>query len=150
MTTDSVSIFIQEAKDMYPHENPKLISDNGTCFISREFKKLVTSLNIEQIFTRRNHPQTNGKVERMVRTVREESLTLKAPQSYDEACKIIEDFQYTYNYQRLHSSINYLTPADLFFGRKDEILQYRKQKLIQARETRIKLNKLRFSSLKGL
>lgn len=147
MTTNSVSEFIIEAKDKYSHENPKLISDNGTCFISRDFKKLVSNINIQQVFTRRNHPQTNGKAERMVKSIRDESLRPYAPQSFTQVCSVIENYQYVYNYQRLHAAINYLTPADLFFGRKDEILASRKHGLLAARQLRVQLNKLRFSSL---
>lgn len=148
MTTSSVSDFILEAKNLFPFETPDLISDNGTQFVSRDFKKLLTSLDIEQIFTRRNHPQTNGKAERMIKSVKHEAIKPASPMTFNDALNIIEEYRYIYNHQRLHASLNYLRPADLFFGRENAMLEERKAKTIAARELRIKLNKLRNSSLR--
>ena len=140
MTGRSVEMFIQSAKERYPHEKPMLINDNGSQFISIDFKRLVSRLEIQQVFTRRNHPQTNGKIERMNGTVKSEAIRPGCPVSYQEAWNILNDYSYRYNYQRLHAGINYLRPADMFFGRDQLILQERKQKLINGRERRKQIN----------
>lgn len=143
MTGRSVEWFIQGAKEKYPHARPLLINDNGSQFISHDFKKLVTRLEIQQVFTRRNHPQTNGKIERMNGTVKNEALRPKSPKSYQEACEILNSYGYEYNHQRLHAGIKYLRPADMFFGREKTVLNERKQKLFTHRKLRIETNKQR-------
>jgi transposase InsO family protein len=47
----------------------KLISDNGTQFAGNPFKSWCTELQITQIFTSVAHPQSNGQVERMNRSI---------------------------------------------------------------------------------
>lgn len=143
MTTASVKDFIQATKDKYPHAKPKLISDNGPQFIARDFKMLMSRLEIEQIHTRRNHPQTNGKIERMNQSVKREGIRPHSPMSYQEVSCAIEDYEYFYNYQRLHAGIGYLRPADLFFGRDDVIKRERKEKLTTARTWRKLVNQHR-------
>lgn len=140
MTGKSVENFIQQAKEKYPHAKPMLINDNGSQFISHDFKKLVTKLEIQQVFTRRNHPQTNGKIERMNGTVKNEAIRPNSPDSYQEACRILHEYSYEYNHQRLHAGIKYLRPSDMFFGRDKKILKERKVKMVKGREMRIKSN----------
>lgn len=141
MTKDSVALFIQEAREKYPHAHPILINDNGSAFISLDFKKLLNRLDIQQVFTRRNHPQTNGKAERFVGLVRQEALRPNMPDSFADAFSIIHNYCYIYNYQRLHAGIQYLRPADMFFGRDKDILAERKQNLHIARLLRIEANR---------
>ena len=61
MLFSSVQMFVQRVKEKYPDARPMLINDNGSQFISNDFKGLITRLQIQQVFTRRNHPQTNGR-----------------------------------------------------------------------------------------
>lgn len=145
MAGRSVELFIQSAREKYPHTRPMLINDNGSQFISHEFKKLVTKLEIQQVFTRRNHPQTNGKIERMNGTVKNEALRPRSPSSYQEAYEILNNYGYEYNHQRLHAGVKYLRPADMFFGRDKIILNERRQKLLQGRKLRSELNQQRLN-----
>lgn len=142
MLSSSVEDFIQRVKDKYPHAKPMLIHDNGSQFISNDFKKLVTRLEIQQVFTRRNHPQTNGKIERMNGTVKSEAIRPAAPDSYAEAWEVLNQYAYAYNHQRLHAGIHYLRPADVFFGRQYDVLRARRNNLLAARKERFNLNKL--------
>jgi len=41
----------------------RLVSDNGTQFASQQLGKLCTKVEIKQVFTSVEHPQTNGQVE---------------------------------------------------------------------------------------
>lgn len=147
MQGDSVELFIQEVKDKYPHAKPKLIHDNGGQFISHDFKKLISRLDIQDVRTRRNHPQTNGKAERFVGLVRQEALRPSCPDSYGEAWEIIKRYEYCYNHQRLHAGIQFVRPADRFYGRHLEILNQRRQRLAGARAHRIDRN--RYSRMKA-
>jgi transposase-like protein len=140
MLGGSVELFVQKVKDKYPFAKPKLINDNGSQFISHEFKKLLHKLEIQQVFTRRNHPQTNGKIERLNGIVKQEAIRPNSPQSYQEAWDILNDYCYQYNHQRLHAGINFLRPADMFFGRGQQVLTERKSKIETARSNRKQKN----------
>lgn len=140
MLGSSVESFIATLKEKFPYAKPKLIHDNGSQFISHDFKRLMTTLEIQSVHTRRNHPQTNGKIERMNGTVKSEAIRPNAPSSYQEACEVLNEYAYTYNHQRLHAGIEYLRPADLFFGRREKVLRERSQKLNQARKLRRQTN----------
>ena len=141
MNGKSVEDFVQRVREKYPDRKPMLIHDNGSQFISNDFKKLVAHINVQSVRTRRNHPETNGKIERMNGIVKNEAIRPGSPQSYQEAWDILNDYQYQYNHQRLHSGINYLRPADVYFGRRETILQERTEKIKTARQNRIKINK---------
>lgn len=141
MTEISVSLFVQQTREKYPDRKPMLIMDNGTQFISRDFKAMLSEIDLKPVHTRRNHPQTNGKIERMNGTVKSEAIRKNTPVTYQEACDILNTYQYEYNFQRLHAGIKYLRPADMFFGRDKEILDERKKKIMIARNNRITINK---------
>lgn len=140
----SVEDFVVRARERYPLCTPKLITDNGSQFISRDFKRLVSNLDIQQVHTRRNHPQTNGKIERLNGTVKHEGIYPRSPASFEEARAVIGDFVLVYNNQRLHTSINFLRPVDMFLGRDKQILEQRKLRLAAAKAARLHSNKLNF------
>lgn len=140
MRGKSIEDFIQETKDKYPYAKPMLIHDNGGQFISHDFKRLAARLDLQQVRTRRNHPQTNGKIERMNGTVKREAIRKTAPHSYSSARDALNYFAYFYNHQRLHAAIKYLRPADRFFQRQKQVLDKRKNALKIARATRFSLN----------
>lgn len=142
MLGSSVEDFVQRVKEKLPNAKPKLIHDNGSQFISRDFKMLVSRLDIQQVFTRRNHPQTNGKIERLNGTIRQEALRPHCPQTFAEAWRVIRDFVLFYNEQRLHAGIKFLRPADLFNGIDAQILEQRKSRLAAAKAARLDFNKL--------
>ena len=141
MLGSSVESFVLRVKEKYPHAKPRLINDNGSQFISLDFKRLLEKLEIQQVFTRRNHPQTNGKIERLNGTVKSEAIRPNAPSTYQEAWSVLNNYSYEYNYQRFHAGISYLRPADMFFGRGAKILSEREQKLSTARMTRKNINR---------
>ena len=141
MLGGSVESFVQRVKEKYPHARPRLINDNGAQFISHDFKRLLQKLEIQQIFTRRNHPQTNGKIERMNGTVKQEALRPGQPADFQEAWEILNKYSYEYNHQRLHAGINFLRPADMFFGRGGKVISERREKIEDARIDRKSLNR---------
>lgn len=141
MLGGSVENFVQRVKDKYPHARPRLINDNGSQFISHDFKRLLQKLEIQQIFTRRNHPQTNGKIERLNGSVKQEALRPGQPCNFQEAWEILNKYSYEYNHQRLHAGINFLRPADMFFGRGNLVLSERREKIENARANRKSKNR---------
>jgi putative transposase len=106
-------------------ERVHLLSDNGACYVWDGLKVYLKSLGIKHIFSMRNHPQTNGKIERLNRTVKDQ-LTLivhASPEAFDRA---LEAFLQWYRYEHYHEGIGNLHPADVYYGRADAILMQRK------------------------
>jgi len=72
------------------------------------------------------HPQTQGKIERWHQTLKNRILL----ENYffpDDLKAKIETFVDHYNHQRYHESIGNLTPADVYFGRGQAILEQRER-----------------------
>jgi putative transposase len=140
MSRTSVEIFTQKTIDKYPEARPMVIHDNGSQFISHDFKRILFENNCTDVPTRMKHPETNGKAERFVGLIRSEALRPNSPSYYGEGVKVIENFVDEYNNRRYHAGIGFLKPVDVFHGRGPAILAERRQKLKQARLERFTKN----------
>jgi transposase InsO family protein len=126
----NAELLLAETKELYPDaKTPRIISDNGSQFISKDFEELVALLEFEHTRTSANHPQSNGKLERFHKTFKSEHVRRTAYTSYDDARVRMAHWIAYYNSERLHSAIWYLTPDDVFYGRTSERLAVRKEKL---------------------
>ena len=120
----SVDRSIIKAK-LITKQKPKLLSDNGSCYIAIELKSYLKDIyQIDQVHGRPNHPQTQGKIERYHRTMKNvvKLDNYYAPEELESA---LEKFVHIYNNERYHESLKNLTPADVYFGRGEEILKER-------------------------
>ena len=81
------------------------------------------------------HPQTQGKIERWHQTLKNRILLDNYFFPADLNAQI-KAFVELYNHQRYHESINNLTPADVYFGHGQSILQQRERIKKQTIETR--------------
>ena len=72
------------------------------------------------------HPQTQGKIERWHQTLKNRILLENYffPADLEAQIEVFVDY---YNHQRCHESINNLTPADVYFGRGQAILNQRER-----------------------
>jgi transposase InsO family protein/predicted DNA-binding transcriptional regulator AlpA len=104
----------------------KLLSDNGSGYISETFNTFLSEQGIGHLYARRNHPQTNGKFERMNRTAKERIclVQFRSPNELEEA---VAEFVDWYNYEHYHERIGNLHPVDVYQGRREEIQARRKQ-----------------------
>jgi transposase InsO family protein len=136
----SVEIFTQKTIDKYPEAMPMVIHDNGSQFISHDFKRILFENNCIDVPARMKHPETNGKAERFVGLIRNEALRPNSPSYYGEGVKVIEKYVDEYNNRRYHAGIGYLKPVDVFHGRGSAILAERREKLEQARQERFERN----------
>ena len=125
MTLDSALNFAQ----LSPKKRPKLLSDNGPCYISTQLAEYLEANKIKHIRGRPCHPQTQGKIERYHRTMKN-VIKLENYFFPKELEIAIQEFVDYYNYQRYHEAIDNLTPADIYFGKKNQIL-FRREKLKQ-------------------
>lgn len=122
----TVTTALKKAK-LITKQKPKLLSDNGSCYIAAELKSyLKDHYHMEQVHGRPNHPQTQGKIERYHRTMKNvvKLDNYFAPEELETA---LEKFVYRYNNERYHESLNNLTPADVYFGRGELILKERER-----------------------
>ncbi len=84
-----VQITIQRALEKYPLAKPRLITDNGSQFISKDFAEYLKQAGLQHIRTSIAYPQSNGKIERYHRTIHEECLMTKSLIDLDDARKQI-------------------------------------------------------------
>jgi transposase InsO family protein len=136
MKEADVEIVLQRAREAFPGETPRIISDNGPQFIARDFKEFIRLSGMTHVRTSPYYPQSNGKIERWHGTLKRDCLRPAVPLSIDEARDSVAKFVAHYNQVRLHSAIGYVTPADKLAGREQTIFEQRDQKLEQARERR--------------
>lgn len=97
-------------------QNLKLVHDNGSQFTSRRFVQTLKTLAITSIRTSYRHPQSNGKMERWYRTLKEEEVWPNEYCSLQEARDSITRFVHYYNHERIHSALGYLTPMEVYSG----------------------------------
>ena len=136
MEESDVEIVLQRAREAYPDAKPRIITDNGPQFIAKDFKSFIRICGMTHVRTSPYYPQSNGKVERFHRTLKDECIRPKTPLTVEDARRIVTGFVTEYNDVRLHSAIGYVTPRDMLEGRQEAIHQERDRKLAEAREQR--------------
>jgi transposase InsO family protein len=136
MTEADIEIVLQRARERFPGEQPRVISDNGPQFIARDFKEFIRLSGMSHVRTSAYYPQSNGKIERWHRSLKTECIRPRCPLSLEEARAIVNDFVQYYNTKRLHSAIGYITPEDKLQGNEKRIFAERDRKLAEAREIR--------------
>lgn len=129
-------IVLQKAREAYPHARPRIITDQGSQFKSREFKTFITQWQASHVMTSPYYPQSNGKLERFHQTIKDQAIRPLTPLDLAEAKRIVGDFIEHYNTTRLHSAIGFIAPKDHLEGRQTIIHQQRDKKLEKARERR--------------
>lgn len=105
---------------------PRLLSDNGASYISGDLAEWLDDRKIKHIRGAPYHPQTQGKIERWHQTLKNRILlnNYYLPRELEEQ---ISAFVENYNNKRLHESLNNLSPADVYFGRGQAILEEREK-----------------------
>jgi putative transposase len=146
MSANSLIEVVQQAVDLtgmtdVPVEDrTRLLSDNGAGYVSRTFRDYLRLVGIGHILAAPYHPQTNGKMERYQQSLKREvnQLPYELPIQLEQA---IADFVDYYNYRRYHKALGNVTPADVLYGRRDDILQRRKEVQIQTLNRRKEYNR---------
>jgi len=136
MTEAQVEIILQRAREKFPEATPRIISDNGPQFISKDFKEFIRISGMTHVKISPYYPQSNGKLERYHKTIKGTCIRVHTPLTLDDANSLVADFVEHYNNKRLHSAIGYITPNDKLIGRAEAILAAREAKLNAARDAR--------------
>jgi len=114
---------------------PRLLSDNGASYIAAELADWLDDKGMDHVRGAPYHPQTQGKIERWHKTLKNRILL----ENYflpSDLKRQIGKFIDHYHNSRYHESLQNLTPADVYFGRGQTILMEReriKQKTINQR-----------------
>lgn len=105
----------------------EILTDNGTQYHTwrgkSAFTKLLERRGIKQIVARPRHPQTLGKVERFWGTLWRECVERAVFVDVEDARRRIGLFIDHYNFQRTHSGIEGLVPADRYFAAAPQVLE---------------------------
>ena len=94
----------------------RVMTDNGSGYVSRLFRKVLRMLGIRHIRTRPYTPKTNGKAERFIQTMLREWAYAIPFQSSDRRVADLPRWLAWYNQHRPHASLAKRTPAQALAG----------------------------------
>jgi putative transposase len=100
-----------------------LVTDNGPAMKARRFRNFVkkTELLIH-VRSRKYHPQTIGREERYHGSLKLEHLYRVLPNNRTELIAEVKKYRQFYNYDRLHMSLGYRTPAAVYLNKDGHML----------------------------
>ena len=132
MTATSFIEVVQDAVDttgmdtVPVHDRTRLLSDNGPGYVSRAFRNYLHLVGIRHILASPYHPQTNGKLERYHRTLKNDvnQVPYEVVEDLEGAIRGFVEF---YNYLRYHKALKDVTPYDVLNGRLEAMLAHRKE-----------------------
>ena len=117
-TANTVTPFFKEA--FYEYGKPKsVLSDNGAQFAGfrngyTQFEKWLMNHDVLPIHGRIKHPQTQGKIERFHRTMKQELLNHNTFKDVFEANEALQNWRLKYNNIRPHEALNMKCPSDVY------------------------------------
>lgn len=114
------------AENLPEDRKPVLLSDNGSAFKSKVLGKFLRGQKVRQIHGAVMHPQTQGKVERLNRRIKEvvNLLVYETPMALEAA---LNEAVKEYN-QTPHEALKNVSPNEMYEGRQEEILARREAK----------------------
>lgn len=110
----------EEALTSYGHPEIEN-SDQGVHYTSKQHIELFESRGTKVSMDGRGRAMDNIFTERLWRTIKYEEVYLKDYATVLEARESIEEYIKFYNYERKHQSLNYKTPAEIYFGKEEKL-----------------------------
>lgn len=106
---------LNDALDNSKYKPDIFNSDQGSHFTSKQFTSILTSRDIQISMDGRGRCLDNIFVERFWRTLKQENIYLNSYQDVAETKTGLNKYFPFYNTERRHQSLNYLTPAEVYF-----------------------------------
>lgn len=88
----------------------RVLTDNGSAYKSRAFRRLCRRLGLVHRRTRPYSPRTNGKAERFIQTALREWAYARCYQTSDQRARHLLPWLHQYNWHRPHASLDYQPP----------------------------------------
>jgi transposase InsO family protein len=107
-------------------QRPRLLSDNGPSYVASELADWLEQQGMRHTRGKPYHPMTQGKIERWHLSLKSRILleNYYLPGDLERA---VANFVEHYNHRRYHESLDNLTPADVYFGRGQRVLNARRE-----------------------
>ena len=115
--TLELAIYRTGVKDARTQWRPRLLSDNGPCYLSKSLKEYLEDHDMGHTRGKPFHPMTQGKIERYHRSMKNIILldNYYLPKELEaEIARWVEH----YNNERYHESLGNITPHDKYLGRE--------------------------------
>lgn len=122
---------LSKGLDGKPTAKPEIRSDNGSCYIAKEFRVVLQENGLGHHRIRPHRPEENGLMERANRTLRE-GLEEEEPSNLLEAESLMTKIVRQYNEARLHSALGDLPPREFYRGEPSRRFEERRVKLFEA------------------
>lgn len=74
MPGQGIAKIIAVALKQAPGDRPKIVTDNGFQFVPKEWREVMPHFELEEIPISVRHAESNGRIERHQRTVRDEAF----------------------------------------------------------------------------
>ena len=145
MTAESIGDIVEQAvqftgmRSVPVEDKTRLLTDNGPGYIAKVLEDYLRMQSIRHIRCSPHHPQTNGKLERFHQTLKTR-LNVLVYSSPEELRRAMADFIEYYNQQRYHEGIGNVAPADVYYGRRVDILRRRKEQKELTIQARLRYN----------
>jgi transposase InsO family protein len=94
----------------------RVMTDNGSAYKSHLHARVCRRMGLRHLRTRPYRPQTNGKAERFIRTMLEESLYAAVYANSAQRELALHDWLDFYNRRRRHSSLGRISPMERLAG----------------------------------
>ena len=102
----------------------RVMTDNGSCYLSRDFAKACKKLGLKHIRTKPYTPKTNGKAERFIQTSLREWAYARAYNTSDERTTELPRWLHRYNWHRPHGSIGSKPPISRLGLTENNLLRF--------------------------
>ena len=103
----------------------EMLTDNGRQYTSwrgkAQFEKEMNRMQIRHIRSQPHHPQTQGKIERFWKTIKEEFFARTLFDGFEDMQNRTRLWIQYYNFKRPHQGIGGLCPADRFYEVSHEV-----------------------------
>ena len=141
MRAQEIAEIIAGALERVHGKRPRIVRDNGSQFVAKEWREVMRHFELEEIPIGVRHPQSNGRIERYHRSVREEALGDTEAESLYRARDLLAEWVRHDNEERLHSALEYLRPVDYYRDNPQALLAGRETKLREAAARRKEVNR---------